>query len=984
MKIILHIGSGRTGTQALQHFLKLNVSILEANGIAYPILNKKNHHNPLALPLCCKNTPRYLANIYGTDFAKNIEYFHEYFDELQSVLKTSKSNCAILSSEFLSLAFAPKDGKILFNKLWDLATRIEVVLYLRNPADYYLSAALQTLKASGNLKPPSHQPIKTILSGYEELQAQKLHIREYSRDALVGRDVCRDFMTLVSPEIVEKCTYFEADRNETLSAEVMSIIQDYRRLAWPNDNNKFNDETDKLVDMAAGYARANGLYRKPQLRPGLRYSLNQANADLAWLAERYSFRFDSVKYNDPKPLSLKKIYRNVEDICIIDQRARHEILVAVMTKIYANAEARAVKQGNQPTQLSEFTPLKIVNVELKRLSSVVDLTRKPEFEVWHTKAHNDLIESGRVLIRKNFPTLHLSNPVDWDVNPLNDKTWQLYYYSLGWLSGFTFSTPSADRWAHIIAIVDSACNFIIDHLDDESSALWDDHATAYRASYLAYLYAYGMASKISDVIRAKLFYVMEVHKKKLKSFLDSDKWAQSNHTLFHAEGLADLALVFMTDPERRLETLRFASAKIEVFVKAAVNLREGTVREHALFYHIFLMGRIAETTKYFEAIGAAIQGIGTKEYARLLEFVQLIMPKQGRLPGIGDSKHHDTFDYKYLRDFEAPKYVTGVSRYMMTEGVDGDPNPFLAEFVEDGYFIFRSSFGDRQLFSVLLHKPYKGPHGHWDGGSFITYYDGIPMLIDSGGPYKYSDVMRYHYFQTPLAHNCLIFDDLPISYTTHLLGIRAIGDLAFVGLAANFGRGRGWIRFFGQIANIAHVIVDIPNAVCTESEARIRYHLDPNAKVLRDYNNYDVRNQSVHMHMTTMELDLPESVTKRLQLLTNKLTNEAEEMYKGPAARQVEQLPKDFRRRSFVTLKDNELVESKMIERSVSINKAHISIMSFDDTLDLRADANNDELSLVVNSTTRLPARICIDLSNLSPGSEKPPIEIIPISGVGE
>ena len=53
--------------------------------------------------------------------------------------------------------------------------------------------------------------------------------------------------------------------------------------------------------------------------------------------------------------------------------------------------------------------------------------------------------------------------------------------------------------------------------------------------------------------------------------------------------------------------------------------------------------------------------------------------------------------------------------------------------------------------------PRIGPHGHVDHLSFTLFADGVPWLIDSGGPYDRDHPLR-EYFQSPEAHNSVIVE----------------------------------------------------------------------------------------------------------------------------------------------------------------------------------------------------------------------------------
>ena len=59
----------------------------------------------------------------------------------------------------------------------------------------------------------------------------------------------------------------------------------------------------------------------------------------------------------------------------------------------------------------------------------------------------------------------------------------------------------------------------------------------------------------------------------------------------------------------------------------------------------------------------------------------------------------------------------------------------------------------------FLHQENRAPHGHFDALSITICHDNIPFLIDSGGPFKYGDPLRFSYFMSNRAHNNLILNN---------------------------------------------------------------------------------------------------------------------------------------------------------------------------------------------------------------------------------
>lgn len=60
-QLILHIGTHRTGTSALQQFFLMNRHVLDKNGVYYPLTgcNAEGMHHPLFQPLLKKSYKRF-------------------------------------------------------------------------------------------------------------------------------------------------------------------------------------------------------------------------------------------------------------------------------------------------------------------------------------------------------------------------------------------------------------------------------------------------------------------------------------------------------------------------------------------------------------------------------------------------------------------------------------------------------------------------------------------------------------------------------------------------------------------------------------------------------------------------------------------------------------------------------------------------------------------------------------------------------------
>lgn len=982
MHLYLHIGTGRTGTQSLQDFLKHNSQNLAEHGIYYPLTDGRNHHNPLALPVCGDRPPRYLMSRFGKDVAQNLVTFHAYFDTLEGMIRDAAPKNVILSSEFLGRNFPEQLGQPLFERIRALFDEVTVVVYFRSPASYYLSAALQTLKASGVLKHPSKSVTRALLRSYAPLEAKTV-VREYNRDTLIESDVCQDFISIVAPDLVGKLPVGSREKNETLSAEVMSIIQDYRNEVWPKAHNIFNAETDGLLETLLQVSQENGIYKPPQLRPELAERMDALDEDMIWLRDTHGFEYSGIDYS-ATPVPVKKIegsYSEVADICVLDPEVKRRIMLLGLAKYTANAaqaqtQPQAEAQPGQPDVTepkkkaspagsgtsssaqpgpakATAAPKTVFPGEISRIKALEPLLRLPEREVYDTpRNHKVFRETGKVTIRNNFPAFDLADLTDWTVNPTGNVVWRIYFNCLAWMSVFAdqdvLGNEHTPDWDGAFAILEKFVSHVEAEGHKSKNDIWDDHATGYRASYISYLYTRGLAERISPEFNGRLRKVMMLHRKTLMDYLESDKWKFSNHTLFQAEGLADMAMIFMTDKNRRNRTLEFARLKVDEFIDRAVSHAEGTVKEHSIFYHVFLMGRLRDTCEYFERIGHPLTNASDEMFTRMNAFLHDVMPVPGRLPGIGDSKHFQRFDKKYVAEFQDGRFSTPQIDYHRSKGKSGTPHAFLSRYPQDGYFIFRSHDPvEKQLHSIFLHRSFRGPHGHWDGMSFTCHWGGRPLFIDSGGPYKYSTPMRYKYFQTQLAHNAPIFDRDPVELETQLLGVHDTGeDFAAVALGARMGKGRSWVRIFGQQGNRGIFLLDLPVSGSLRSKAEIRLHLDPEIEIGEDAASFSMPAGAVGISQST--LSLPRGTARAVR---SSLAGDEKEKLPSHqvSAREREKtgLDPDFDARSYVTYKDNEMVDGKLLTFDLPANKATLTTIGFGDQMPSFTLTAEDNLLLV-------------------------------------
>lgn len=138
-KVVLHIGSDKTGSSAIQHYLHENGKSLRDAGCTYPNVGLQGSHH------------------YGVAISHG--FSTAQFDARLNTLLRSKimnfSGKSILSSEHFWYAVNAEPMGNLSATLKDLP--VQIVAYLRNHADYHISSAKEHIKWGGMFGPVFHQ-----------------------------------------------------------------------------------------------------------------------------------------------------------------------------------------------------------------------------------------------------------------------------------------------------------------------------------------------------------------------------------------------------------------------------------------------------------------------------------------------------------------------------------------------------------------------------------------------------------------------------------------------------------------------------------------------------------------------------------------------------------------------------------------------------------------------------------------------------------
>lgn len=295
MRIVLHIGMPKTGSTHLQAVLNKNRRHLGSQGILFP-------ENPsplrsqtfLVAAVALGDQGRTVRALFSSQDELE-QYFRSSFEDLKRQVTTTRPETLILSSELLFRVMSGEAIEKIKTVLGHFAADLEVVCYVRNPADYYLSLMLQRTKQSSIIHRPGPVNFRDVIEGYRSAFS-KVTVLPYNRSRLIDESVVSDFVSRflrLDPAELRP----SAESNTSVSAEGMELIRLFRE-SMRRDCNDLPDEASQRYE---GHIRA----AEQSLEKGHRAKLRREVADyiisasthVMWLRDKFGIEFDGLDYS---------------------------------------------------------------------------------------------------------------------------------------------------------------------------------------------------------------------------------------------------------------------------------------------------------------------------------------------------------------------------------------------------------------------------------------------------------------------------------------------------------------------------------------------------------------------------------------------------------------------------------------------------------------------------------------------------------------
>ena len=227
MKLILHIGTDKTGSTAIQKHLYVNRQWLLTRGVYIPLtgLGKDNGHGDLLTTMEPEQVTR--------------------MSEELATAKSEGYGSAVISWEGMCFMSAPEIERLVrmlrSDNLW-------VLVYLREQADIVQTGYLQAIKTNTNpiqiadfqRGPWTRSSLRALLFCYSPIRnyarllrkwmrfIPKGHVivREFQQDLLVNRNVVDDFLSVLGQSSNEDFFSFKNNTNISLDVESAIIMND--------------------------------------------------------------------------------------------------------------------------------------------------------------------------------------------------------------------------------------------------------------------------------------------------------------------------------------------------------------------------------------------------------------------------------------------------------------------------------------------------------------------------------------------------------------------------------------------------------------------------------------------------------------------------------------------------------------------------------------------------------------------------------------
>ncbi len=324
MRLILHIGSSKTGTTTVQQFFCRNQAALLADGFFYPM---RSSHTPqhVLIPAGFVQKRNYsLPNnrFYMDNSNRFWRSFDSFWKKMLDDIEEYKPHTVILSAETLFDDFSSISEKSFSEFLGEYFSDVSIVAYIRSPSADYKSRIFQQIRTAKQIMPPHVRPIRQVIEYYEHEFPGNVHVYPFEKEQLLGGDILRDFLTKNTPELLHliKATSTEF-KNVSLSPVLLKALQKIRLEEQPEGRLPKISTNALVVWATEAYEKERPTAIESEtigLRDDINLFLQSSAIDYKWLREVYGVTFSDLDYSkiEEKDNPYSDLFL-LEDICVL-------------------------------------------------------------------------------------------------------------------------------------------------------------------------------------------------------------------------------------------------------------------------------------------------------------------------------------------------------------------------------------------------------------------------------------------------------------------------------------------------------------------------------------------------------------------------------------------------------------------------------------------------------------------------------------------
>lgn len=305
MKLVLHIGSGKTGTTSIQNFFVRNADKLKEVGVLYPV-NKSVAPNHILLPAgFVKHDSISIPHnrFYLDDFDKYKNDSIRFMHALDSDIRKTSPKVLVMSAEQLFRDFSEVSAIDFSEFLAPYFDEIIVVAYVRDPVSDYTSRISQKMRTGGLVFSPVVRNVRSVLEYYESQFPGCVRVNAFERDQLTDGDVIRDFVSKYVPEALGLLnTNKPSIYNESLPQELLFCLQQARIQYQPVGIRPEIKTSAFISVMTKNYMKTHAAEKSSRLKlkPEVEAYLQASADDYFWLKNKYGVTFKNLDYESIK------------------------------------------------------------------------------------------------------------------------------------------------------------------------------------------------------------------------------------------------------------------------------------------------------------------------------------------------------------------------------------------------------------------------------------------------------------------------------------------------------------------------------------------------------------------------------------------------------------------------------------------------------------------------------------------------------------